>query len=281
MVPRLSRFTDFIHIKSRKDLPHLGLVIFLVLGIILGVSLALQPQIFNKRAAEETLIEVKFIPEVLQVESGKTYEVKIAVNPKGQRVTAAKIHINYDPEVVSILKTTNAGFLPVTLKTEDSRDGDLTMIFASTIDSQPDQAGMLAGIEIKALNPFPSTLQVMPDSEVTVSSQEENVLTVFPKLAIEPLESTLAPGETPGYPDNLLLEKAFFPSSSPYVRDFKEILEPDPELKPERVKPEFSITFVRQLGTDIFISPIVALNQVLEEGVGGGVWEMIEDPASQ
>lgn len=268
-MPHFIHLSEIFHIKSRKDLPHLGIVIFLVLGIALAVSLALQPQIFNKRAAEGEIIDLKFVPENLSVESGRTYEAKIAINPKGQRVTAVKLHIEYDPEVISVLETTNAGFLPVTLKIEDSHDGDLTLIYASTIDSQPNQAAMLAGIKIKALNPFSSTLEVMTDSEVTVSTQEGNVLTVFPKLLIEPVDSRLAPGETPKYPDNLLLEKAFFPSSSPYVRDFKEILEPDPELKPDRVKPQFSVAFVKQLGTDIFISPIVALNEVLEDQVGG------------
>lgn len=265
---RLPRLTDIIHIKSRRDLPHLGMVIFLILGIALGVYLALQPQIFNKKAAEDPLIDLKFVPENLQIESGKIYEAKIAINPKGERVTAVKLHIKYDPGVVSILEAVNSGFLPVTLKIEDTRDGNLTIVYGSTIDSQPSQPGMVTTLKIKALNPNSSVLEVMSDSEASVASRENNVLTVFPKLYVEPIES-VSPGEAPKYPDNLLLEKAFFASSEPVIRDFRESLEPKPEIKPERIKPEFSMAFIRQLGTDIFISPILALNEVIEDKVGG------------
>lgn len=266
---RFPHLSNIIHIKSRKDLSHLGLVVFLILGIVLGVSLALQPQIFNKKAAESAVVDLKFLPENIRVESGKTYEANIAIDPKEERVTAVKLHIKYDPEVVSILETSNAGFLPVTLKVEDSRSGDLTLVYASTIDSEATKPGMIASLKIKALNPFFSSLDIMSDSEVTISSKEGNVLTVFPKLSIEPVDQRGSPGGAPKYPENLLLEKAFFPSSSPFVRDFRESLEPKPEVKPERVKPELSIAFVKQLGSDIFISPIIALNQVLEEEIGG------------
>lgn len=267
MLSGLPKFSELIHIKSRQDLPHLGIVALLVLGIILGVYLALQPQIFNKKAAEEGLIDIKFVPESLQMESGKIYEAKIAVNPKGERVTAVKLRIGYDPGVISVLETQNSGYLPVTLKIEDSHDGNLILIYASTIESQPTSVGILVTIKVKALNSGPSLIQIMPDSEASVASRENNVLTVFPKLIIEPVGSA-APGEVPKYPDNLLLEKAFFASSGPAIRDFKESLEPKPEIKPDKVKPEFSMAYVKQLGTDIFIAPIQALNQVLEEKVG-------------
>lgn len=268
MVSGLPNFSELIHIKSSRDLPHLAVVVLLISGIILGVYLALQPQIFNKKAAEGAIVDLKFVPENLQMESGKIYEVKIAVNPKGERLTAVKLHMEYDPGVVSVLETQNSGYLPVTLKIEDARDGNLTLVYASTIESQPTKPGMLSVIKVKALNPSASFIRIMPDSEASVASRENNVLTVFPQMALLPLDLESAPQDQPKYPDNLLLEKAFFASSAPAIRDFRESLEPKPEIKPERVKPEFSMAFVKQLGTDIFITPIQALNQVLEEKVG-------------
>src|SRR3989344_691205 len=263
-LPRFSR----LHIKSIRSLPKIGMVIFLVFGVILTVSLALQPQIFNKRAAKSNLVDLKFVPDNLLMEAGRTYQIKAAIDPKGERVTAVKLHIKYDPGVISILETTNNGFLPVTLKIEDSRDGNLTLVYASTIDSDSSKPGIIAGIQIKALNPQHSLIELMSDSEVSVASREGNVLTDFPKISVEPVDDNL-PGEPPKYPDNLLLEKAFFPSSSPFVRDFRESLEPKPQIKPGRIEPEISVAFIKQLGSDIFISPIVALNQVLEYKVGG------------
>lgn len=250
-----------------KDLPHLVIVVLLLFGIGLGVYLSLQPQIFKKQAAGDSIVDLKFIPESIKVETGRDYEAKIAINPKGQRVTAIALYIAYNPDVISVVEINNGGFLPVDLKINDDHKGNLNLIYGSTLETQANEPGMISVIKFKVLNPNSSTLQVKPTSEVSISSKEGNVLNDFTKLLIEPL-GALAPGEKVQYPGNLLLEKAFFASSEPAVRDFRESLEPKPELKPYRIKPEFSGAFIKQLGIDIFISPILALNQVIEEKVG-------------
>jgi hypothetical protein len=270
-MPPNFRLPDFIHVKGYKDLPHLFLVIFMVFGIIIGVWLSLQPQLFTKRASEDDLLDLKFIPDTIQVQTGKTYEAKIAINPKGERVTAAKLNMTYDPQTVAVIQIKNDGFLPVDLKVEDNFDGNLQIVYGSTIDTQSDKPGMMATIVFKVINPFSSEITVKSDSEVSVSSSSENALKNFPSLKIEPVWDGINQGEEPRYPDNLLLEKAFFPDSSPVVRDFKETFDPKPVLKPERVAPEFSMTYVKQLGSDIFIAPVQSLNQVLQEAVGGAV----------
>jgi hypothetical protein len=155
----------------------------------------------------------------------------------------------------------------VQLRINDDHQGKLTLIYGSTIESQANKPGMLSVIKFKVLKEEFTSFDVSPTSEVSVSSVEGNVLTVFPKLVIEPSDIA-TPKEEVRYPDNLLLEKAFFASSEPVVRDFRESLEPKPVVKPGRVKPEISFAFIKQLAGDIFISPIVALNQVLEEKVG-------------
>ena len=60
---------------------------------------------------------MKFEPEALNVQKGRVYEVKIAVNPKAQRVTAVQLDLGYDPAALTILEAKNEGFLPITLKT--------------------------------------------------------------------------------------------------------------------------------------------------------------------
>ncbi len=268
MLPKI-RLTDLVHFKGLKDLPHLALVIFMVFGIIIGVWLSLQPQLFTKRASEDNLLDVKFIPDTIQVQTGKTYEAKVAINPKGERVTAVKLNMTYDPQTISVTQIKNDGFLPVELKVEDTFDGNLQLIYGSTIETQATQPAMLATIVFKVINPFSSEIQVKTDSEVSVSSSSDNALKSFPVLKIEPIWDGVNPGEEPKYPDNLLLEKAFFPDSSPVVRDFKETFEPKPLIKPERIDPEFSMDYLKQLGGDIFIAPVQSLNQVLQEAVGG------------
>lgn len=268
MLPHTPHLFNFIHIRSMRDLPHLAIVAFLILGIILGVYLSFQTQIFNKKALEQTGIVLQFIPEKLQIGSGKTYEAKVFINPGGERVTAIELNISYDPRVVSILESKNSGFLPVDLKVSDNHEGLLTLVYSSTIENIADKPGAVVLIKFKVLNAFASSLQITPDSEVTVSSKEGSVLNSFPILELEPLETELDKKDV-SYPDNLLLEKAVFQDPEIIIRDFKELIEPKPVFSPERVKPEFSLTFLKQLGTDIFISPITALNQVLEEKAGG------------
>lgn len=261
----MPHFFDFIHVRSVRDLPHLGLVLLLTGGIVLGVYLAMQPQIFNKQAAEGSLVDLKFAPDVLKVQAGRIYEAKIAINPKSERVTALQLNIGYDPGIVTILETKNEGFLPITLKAEDDFQGNLNLTYGSTVENQATKPGMVATIKLKVNSAQASKLSIKGNSEVNVSSREGNALTVFSVLPLE----VAAAGSTTGeedirYPDSLLLEKAFTPDSAPFVRDFKEAIEPKPELKPERVRPGFSEAYVLQLGRDIFVDPIVALNDVIE-----------------
>jgi len=269
MLPQLPHFFDFIHVRDRGDLPHLALVLVLTLGIIVGVYLALQPQIFNKQASEGSLVEVKFIPEVISVQSGRVYEAKIAIDPKGQRVTALQLAIGYNPAKVTILEAKNEGFLPITLKTKDTFDGTLNLVYGATIETNATAPGMIATIKFKSNSSETSELSIKGGSQVNVSSQEGNALTTFPVLKLEEgAGGSLTGNEDIRYPDSLLLEKAFRSDSEPFVQEFREAIEPVPEIKPERIKPGFSEAYILQLGRDIFVNPIVALNEVIEEKAG-------------
>jgi len=267
MVPRIPHIFEFIHFRDRKDLPHLGLVILLIGGIILGVYLALQPQIFNKKAAEDSLVDVKFMERDVQVTPGKTYEVKIGVNPKGERVTGMELNLSYDPTALTILEVKNEEFLPITLKSKDSFDGNFNLIYAGTVQSQTREPGIAASIKFKYIGNSPSVFSIKPGSQVSISSKQGNVLTNFDSLQIQTIKSNQEekPGGKVQYPDNLLLEKAFFPASQPFVDEVREAIEEKPEVGPERIKPELSERYILQLGKDIFVDPIVALNQVIEE----------------
>jgi hypothetical protein len=264
MVPHMPHIFELIHFKDRKDLPHLGMVVMLIGGIILGVYLALQPQLFSKRAAEGSLIEIKFVDEAIEVEQNRIYEAKIGVNPKGEKVTAMQLDLGYDPTAVTILEIKNEGFLPVTLKTEDNFSGTHTLVYAGLIQNQTTQPGMVATVKFKYIGNSSSTLSIKPGSQVNIISKEGNVLNEFDSLSLQTIEKE-APGEPVEYPDNLLLEKAFFPDSQPYVDDVKESLEEKPKVGADRIEPEFSQKYILQLGRDIFIEPIVALNEVIED----------------
>ena len=262
----MPHFFDFIHLRDRRDLPHIALVSLLIFGIILGVYLAMQPQLFNKQASEGSLVGLAFAPDMLEVQAGRVYEVKIAIDPKSERVTAAQLAIKYDPAVVTIIEVKNEGFLPVILKSQDTFDGTLNLVYGSTIESQAINPGMLASIRFKVNGTGPSEMAIKGNSQINVSSREENALSVFPVLSLVPAAGGTATGEEDvRYPDSLLLEKAFHPDSEPFVREYREGLEPKPEVGVERIEPEFSGAYIRQLGKDIFVEPVVALNQVLQE----------------
>ena len=265
MLPQIPHSFDFIHFRDRSDLPHLFLVVILVLGIVLGSYLALQPQLFNKKAAGGGLVDMAFVPDSMQIQPGKIYEAKIEINPKGHRVTALQMAIDYDPAVVTIIEAKNEGFLPVVLKVEDDFAGRLNVIYGSTIESQPDKAGTVTTIKFKANASKASAISLAGNTLVAISTQETNALSVFPELKLVPGGGTK---EDLSYPQNLPLEEVVHQESGPFVNQFKEGLEPLPEIKPQRVKPAFSEAYIKQLGSDIFIEPVVALNEVIQEKAG-------------
>ncbi len=264
-MPHIPHSFDFIHIKSVKDLPHLFIVLLLVSGIGIGVYLSLQPQLFSKQAAEGNIIDVSFLPEIIEAKVGESYDLKIGINPKGQRVTAAKLIVKYDPQVVSIAEVQNGGYLPVTLKVEDDFNGKLTLVYGSTIDSKSPPLGLLSLVKLRIQNPYNSEVGLDTDSEINIATQEDNVLNNYPKLTIEALNNQSE--EDAKYPNNLLQEKPFFASSQPTVDDFQKSMEERAGLKPGRIDPEFSEAYIKQLAGDA-VSPIVALNKVLQEKVG-------------
>ena len=266
MVPHMPHFFEFIHFRDHKDLPHLALVGLLIFGIVIGVYLSLQPQIFNKQASESSLVEVKFIPESVLVQSGRVYEAKIAINPKGQRVTALQMFIGYNPAKVTILEAKNEGFLPITLKTQDTFEGTLNLVYGATVETMATDAGMVATLKFKVNSGGASEITIKPNSQISVSSLEGNALSDFPVLKLEESSAATQTGsEDVRYPDNLLLEKAFRADSEPFVQEFRDAIEPEPEIKPDRLGPQFSEAYIKQLGRDIFIEPIVALNEVIGE----------------
>ena len=266
MLPQTPHIFDFIHIRSLRDVPHLLLVLFLISGIAVGTYLALRPQTFVNRAAEDNSVELKFAPEVLQIQTGRVYEAKIAINPKQQRVTGVALNIGYDPSSVTILEVINDGFLPVTLKSEDEFNGNLNIVYGSTIETSANQAGMLSTIKFKANQPQGSEMFIKPGSQVTVSSREGNVLKNYSVLSLEAAPAGVNTGEEDvRYPDSLLLEKAFRRDSEPFVREVREALEPKPSTSPDKLEPELSEAYLKQLGREIFIDPITALNDVLTE----------------
>ena len=266
MLPQIPHSFDFIHFKSLRDLPHLVLVFFLIAGISLGVYLAMRPQTFINRAAEGTTVDLKFVPEILQVQEGRVYQAKIAINPKGERVTAVSLEVGYDPAAVTIIEVVNGGFLPVTLKSEDMFDGNLNLVYGSTIETQANQPGMVATLKFKANEGRGSEIFIKPGSQVNISSKEENVLTSYSLLSLEPAGAGVETGqEDARYPDSLLLERAFGQDSEPFVREVREALEPKPSTSPDRINPELSEAYLIQLGKDIFVDPVVALNDVLQE----------------
>jgi hypothetical protein len=209
-------------------------------------------------------VDLSFVPGSLQIQSGTTYEAKIAIDPKGERVTAISLALDYDPAVVSIIETKNEGFLPVTLKVSDDFQGRLNLIYGSTIDSQADKPGNVASIKFKANSNGPSRISLKGNTQVNVASQDGNALSEFPVLDLEPGKSE-QDAEKQSYPGSLLDEKVVLPEADPFVREFQEGLEPKPSVGPVRVEPELSGRYVLQLGRDIFIEPVAALNEVLRD----------------
>jgi len=261
MVPHIPHVFD--------DLFHITLVGILSFGIILGVYLAMQPQLFNKKASESSLVELAFEPESLNVQSGRVYEAKVTINPKAERVTAVQLSLEYNPTAITIVETKNEGFLPVTLKVQDDFNGRLNLVYGSTIESQPTKPGVVATIKFKVINYEASRITMKGNTQVSVSSKDGNALSMFPVLELQPSQGVSETGEEDlRYQNTLLEEKAVLQDAQPFVRDFQEALEPKPEVKPERISPQFSGAYLKQLGSDIFIAPVTALNQVIEEKAG-------------
>lgn len=176
-----------------KKILILGTLVLLLVSVPLGVYLVSQRQELRKKAVPATTLSL--FPSTLSKDPNETFILEVKIDTGENQVTAAELHLNFDPNKLEGQSISEGTFLPVRLV-----PGNINQTAGKasiTLGSQPAEPkrgqGTLAFITFKT-KAVPGTTQVSFDSTTQVAGIEEagNVLT-----GTSPASITIAGGTTP------------------------------------------------------------------------------------
>lgn len=167
----------------RKNLSNqpsysLFLLLFLVASSFLVIYAAVRIRDFRKFASNST-VKLNFSKDKITVDPGNPFTVGIFLDTVDRSVSAAELHLNYDPSRISFQAVTPGNFLPVKLKESElvNNDGKKTKILI--VGAQPGYpakgVGLLASFTFLSTSSDPSEINTF-GSQVAAIGSATNVL---------------------------------------------------------------------------------------------------------
>jgi hypothetical protein len=196
-----------VNLKSLKPPQLIALVVILV-GVIAGIFLVQQQQLFRKKAADG-LPDIYFHPSSMNIEPGSTNQsVDIFMNTYTANVAATVLEISFDPQYLEVISLMPAESLPVVLQTS------LTESSATLTIGSPPESPLNGTVKIATVifnvrqTPISTQITFTGNTQVAAIESTGNVLGVAnPATITIGSAPTATPPPTSG--DNLVRNHSF------------------------------------------------------------------------
>jgi len=162
---------------SRRRLPIIHLLVALILigGLGVGlVALNLSQDIRSKAGNDGPRLAL--LPATKTQTVGETFSVVITMNTNTDTVSAAQLHLSYDPTAIQILSFTPGTQLPVVLVPETHANGTIAVTLAAKPPTPFKGAGVLGVLTVKVLTAKQSTISFTNATQVAAQGKNTNVL---------------------------------------------------------------------------------------------------------
>lgn len=136
---------------SKKQWVTLIIVIVLISTIAVGLYLIRRPQIFQPKAASNSTVDLKLLPQNITAELGSEFGVDINIDSKTASVSAAQLKINFDSQSLEAKNIEIKDFLPVQLAPPQIATGSVSLTQAVNPQSSKFGVGTIARITFRAL----------------------------------------------------------------------------------------------------------------------------------
>lgn len=199
--------------NRRVLLTILGIVI-LIVAIAAGVFLVQRQQELREQAAPSTTISL--LPASVNADIGQTFNLSVAIDTGVNTVTAAEVHVTYDPQIVQAQSVSPGGFLPVVLlpASTDNTTGKVSITVGSQPTDPKQGTGTLATITFKALSAGNANITFSAQTKAAgVGEQGDVLIGKSPATVLIAAAATAAPIK---YISNLFSN---FSSSRRWFRD--------------------------------------------------------------
>lgn len=159
----------------RPSLLSVFIALILMGGLGVGLVALNSSQDVRSRASNDGTVLTLF-PATKTGAVGDTFTVVLTMNTKVDDVTAAELHLSYDPTAIEIVRFTPGAALPVVLKPETHVNGTIAVTLAAKPPAPFKGAGIIGTWTIKVLSAKQSSIQFTAQTSVAALGKTTNTL---------------------------------------------------------------------------------------------------------
>jgi len=164
-------------IRKTRTFPIISIITMGIFALIIGLSVfSLNSSKEIRSKASLTGPTLALTPAQASGAIGETITVGITLTTDTDTVSAAQIHLTYDPSSVQITALTPGSILPVILHPAEIAPPNATMTLGVTPTAPFHGSGILGSLTVKILKNGSSNLQFASDTEVAVIGKATNAL---------------------------------------------------------------------------------------------------------
>lgn len=136
---------------SKSHLFVLLIVFILIVAVPVGVYLVNQTQIFRPKAAPNSTVDLKLIPQDITADLGNEFGVDVNVDSKTASVSAVQLKVNFDSQSLEAKNIEIKDFLPVQLAAPQIATGSVSLTQGVNPQNTKFSVGTIARITFRAL----------------------------------------------------------------------------------------------------------------------------------
>lgn len=153
-----------------------GFLLLLLLVItVFGFFLPQKKTTGYNTKASGTGATLSFIPSPISAPIGTSFTVTVTLNTNGKIISAAELHLTYDPTKVEGQMITSAGSLPIVIVPGTIGNGAASIILGSDATTPKNNSGIVATLTFKSLSSDSSAILFSPETKVAAIGESTNV----------------------------------------------------------------------------------------------------------
>ena len=164
-------------IRNKKKISWFSAITFLIIagGFVAGFVLT-KTSLELRSKATNTGPTLAIIPDSTSLTVGGSATLGISINTHEDTVSAAQLHLTYDPSSVQVLSFDPQTALPVVLEQASFANGDITVTLGANPDQPLKGSAIIGNITIKLLTDTSSTISFAEDTIVAALGKDTNTL---------------------------------------------------------------------------------------------------------
>ncbi len=165
--------------KVAISISVIGLLLFLLLSVSLPFRNALFKTLFPKPVSKAAGVDFTINPQQVTVAPGGTFTVNVDMNTNNFLVSAAEVHLTFDPTKISVQSLQLGTMLPVALVPATIANGEVSFTVGAQPTTPATGSGTLATITFQAVSASTSTVSFANTTQVAAIGQTGNMVGVL------------------------------------------------------------------------------------------------------